>query len=92
MFFSHSFAFFCSYCFGRVFFISRYGIGLNVSVTKKQKSHPVNSKHNIQFCTVSSQIDFIQYKFDHQKKYFISENRPKDALNHGELCEIAIQM
>ena len=34
-----------------------------------------------------SQIDFIQYKFDH---YFIRENRSKDALNHRELCEIAI--
>ena len=35
-----------------------------------------------------SQTDFIQYKFDH---YFIRENRSKDALNQGELCEIAIR-
>ena len=46
----------------------------------KQTFHPVNSKNatknNNLFCTVSSQIDFIQYKFDH---YFIRENRSKDA-------------
>ena len=40
---------------------------------------------------MSSQIDFIQYKFKHYKQYFISENRSKDALNHHELSEIAIQ-
>ena len=41
---------------------------------------------------MSSQIDFIQYKFEHYKQYIISENRSKDALNHRELYEIKIQM
>ena len=40
---------------------------------------------------MSSQIDFIQYKFEHYKQYFISANHSKNALNHHELCEIAIQ-
>ena len=37
------------------------------------------------------QIGFSQYKFKHYKQYFISENRSEHALNHRELCEIAIQ-
>ena len=49
-------------------------------------------KNNILFCTVSSQIDFIQYKFEHYKQYFIGENHSQDALNHHKLCEITIQM
>ena len=58
--------------------------------------YPVNSKNtaksNIMFNFVlSSQIDFIQYKFEHYKQYLISENHSKDTLNHRELCEIAIQ-
>ena len=40
--------------------------------------------------TVSSQIDFIQYKFD-QYQYFIRENRFKNAFNHHKLCEIALK-
>ena len=40
---------------------------------------------------MSSQTDFIQYKSEHYKQYFIRENRSKDALNHRELCEIAKQ-
>ena len=36
-------------------------------------------------------IDFIQYKFDYLKQYFMREKRSKDALNHRELCEIATQ-
>ena len=38
-------------------------------VTMKQTSHPVNSKMQqkvtYSICTASSQINFIQYKFDH---------------------------
>ena len=37
-------------------------------------------------------IDFIQYKFDHLKQYFIHEKHSKDVLNHRKLCEIVIQM
>ena len=29
---------------------------------------------------MSSQIDFIQYKFEHYKQYFITENHSEDAL------------
>ena len=29
-----------------------------------------------------SQIDFIQYKFEHYKQYFINENSFEEALNH----------
>ena len=51
------------------------------SVTMKQTSNPVNSKtqQKITFsiCTVSSQIDFIQYKFGHCKQYLICENHSK---------------
>ena len=65
------------------------------SVTMKQTSHSVNSKMQqkitYSICTMSSQIDFIQYKFDHWKQYFIRENRSKDTSKHCELCEIAIQ-
>ena len=39
---------------------------------------------------MSSQTDFIQYKFEHYKQSLISENHSKHALNHRELCEIAI--
>ena len=59
----------------------------------KQTSHSVNSnmqqKITINSCTVPSQIDFIQYKFEH---YFICENHSKDTLNHHELYETVIQM
>ena len=49
-------------------------------------------KRNKKFNFVLFQvIDFIQYKFDHLKQYFIREKRSKHALNHRELCEIAIQ-
>ena len=40
---------------------------------------------------MSSQIDLIQYKFEHYRQYFIGENLSEDPLNHRELCEIAIQ-
>ena len=36
-------------------------------------------------------MDFIQYKFEPYKQYFVSENHSKDALNHPKLCEIATQ-
>ena len=41
---------------------------------------------------MSSQIDFIQYKFEHKKQYFICENCSKDALNHHQLYEIILRM
>ena len=41
---------------------------------------------------MSSQTDFIQYKFEHYKQYFVSEKCFKGALNHCKLCEIAIRV
>ena len=68
-----------------------------MSVLQRNK-HPTlliekhNKKQYIKFCTVSSQIDFIQYMFDPWKQYFIRENRSKYVLSHHKLCEIAMQM
>ena len=49
------------------------------------------TKNNIKFCNVLSQIDFIQYKFDHQKQYFIRESRSKHALNYRDISGIALK-
>ena len=40
---------------------------------------------------MSSQIDFIQYKFEHLKQYFIYQNRSTEVLDLRKLCEIAIR-